>query len=95
MREANAAFSSSGIASAPALSSISAASYSPINSEWEEDPDAILPSEYLTLGARPEEIRRAYRKYGARFEVDAAGMLTLRLSLGLDGEPLHPELSPR
>jgi hypothetical protein len=32
---------------------------------------------------------------GLVFEVDAAGTLTLRLSLGLDGEPLHPELSPR
>jgi Recombinase/Resolvase, N terminal domain/Recombinase zinc beta ribbon domain len=71
-----------------------AASYSPLHAEWYEDPDAIQPGEWLTLGAGPEEIRRAYRRYGARFEVDGEGTLTLRLSLGLDGEALHPELSP-
>lgn len=53
------------------------------------------PGEYLTLAAPQEEIRRAYRRYGARFEVDGEGTLTLRLSLGLDGGALHPELSPR
>jgi recombinase-like zinc beta ribbon protein/resolvase-like protein/recombinase len=70
-----------------------AASYNPVHAEWYEDPDAIQPGEWLTLGAGPEEIRRAYRRYGARFEVDGEGTLTLRLSLGLDGGALHPELS--
>jgi hypothetical protein len=77
------------------LSGSLAASYTPIHAEWYEDPDAIMPSEYLTLGASPEEIRRAYRRYGARFEVSGEGTLTLRLSLTLDGEPLHPDHSPR
>ena len=72
-----------------------AASYSPVHAEWYEDPDAIQPGEWLTVGAGAEEIRRAYRRYGARFEVDGEGTLTLRLSLGLDWEALHPELSPR
>ena len=72
-----------------------AASYNPVHAEWFEDPYAIQPGEVLTFAARPEEIRRAYRRYGARFEVDSGGTLTLRLSLGLDGEALHPELSPR
>jgi hypothetical protein len=72
-----------------------AASYNPVHAEWGEDPDAIMPGEYLTLAARPEEIRCAYRRYGARFEVDGEGTLTLRLSLSLDGGALHSELSPR
>jgi site-specific DNA recombinase len=72
-----------------------AASYNPVHAEWFEDPDAVHPEEYLTVAARPEEIRCAYRRYGARFEVDSEGILTLRLSLGLDGGALHPELSPR
>jgi hypothetical protein len=71
-----------------------AASYSPVHAEWEEDPDAIMPGEVLTHATSPEDIRRAYRRYGARFEVDGEGSLTLRLSLGLDGGALHPELSP-
>jgi hypothetical protein len=33
----------------------------------------------------PEDRRRAYRRYGARFEVDGEGELTLRLDLNLDG----------
>jgi hypothetical protein len=72
-----------------------AASYNPVHAEWYEDPDAVQPWEVLTHAAGPEEIRRAYRRYGARFEVDGEGTLTLRLSLGLDGGALHPELSPR
>ena len=72
-----------------------AASYSPVHAEWYEDPDAIMPWEVLTHAASPEDIRCAYRRYGARFEVDGEGTLTLRLSLGLDGKALHPELSPR
>ena len=72
-----------------------AASYNPVHGEWYEDPDAIQPGEVLTFAARPEEIRRTYRCYGARFEVDGEGTLTLQLSLGLDGGALHSELSPR
>jgi hypothetical protein len=71
-----------------------AAWYNPVHAEWYEDPDALHPGEYLTLAASQEEIRRAYRRCGARFEVDGEGTLTLRLSLGLDGEALHLELSP-
>jgi DNA invertase Pin-like site-specific DNA recombinase len=71
-----------------------AASYNPVHAEWYEDPDAVQPWEMLTHAASPEDRRRAYRRYGARFEVDGEGTLTLRLSLGLDGEVLHPELSP-
>jgi hypothetical protein len=59
-----------------------------VHAKWEEDPDAILPSEYLTAAASQEEIRRAYRKYGARFEVDREGVLTLRLTLAA-GVPLE------
>jgi hypothetical protein len=70
------------------LSGSLAASYNPVHAKWEEDPDAILPSEYLTAAASQEEIRRAYRKYGARFEVDREGVLTLRLTLAA-GVPLE------
>jgi hypothetical protein len=66
-----------------------AASYNPVHAEWETDPDATVPSEYLVLGARPEEIRQAYRRYGARFEVDKEGTLTLKLDLALGAEALH------
>jgi site-specific DNA recombinase len=72
-----------------------AASYNPVHAEWYEDPDAVQPWEVLTHAAGPEDIRRAYRRYGARFEVDGEGTLTLRLSLDLDGGALHTELSPR
>jgi len=72
-----------------------AASYNPFHAEWYEDPDAVHPREYLTLVARQEEIRCAYRRYGARFEVEGEGTLTQRLSLGLDGRALHHELSSR
>jgi Recombinase zinc beta ribbon domain len=72
-----------------------AASYTGLHREWEEDPDAITPDEVLTHATSPEEVRRAYRKYGARFEVGAAGELMLKLDLALDGEALRPEHSPR
>jgi hypothetical protein len=72
-----------------------AASYNPVHAEWYEDPDAVMPGEVLTHAASPEEIRCAYKRYGARFEVDGEGTLTLRLSLDLDGGALHPELLPR
>jgi hypothetical protein len=70
-----------------------AASYHPVHADWPEDPDAIHPGEYLTMVARPEEIRRVYRRYGARFEVDKYGVLTLRLTLTTSGQPLHLESS--
>ena len=72
---------------------IEAVRYSLVHAEWYEDPDAVQPHEWLTVAASPEEIRRAYRRYGARFEVDREGTLTLRLELALGGEVLHPESS--
>ena len=45
----------------------------------------MMPGEVLTHAASHEDIRRAYRRYGARFEVDGEGELTLRLDLDLDG----------
>jgi hypothetical protein len=62
------------------------------SADWFEDPDAIHPGEWLTCGARPEEIRAAYQQFGARFELDHDGTLTLRLNLDLDTHnPLHYE----
>ncbi len=60
--------------------------YSPVHAEWYEDPDAVMPCEVLTHVAGPEDRRRAYRRYGARFEVDGEGALTLKLDFNLDGE---------
>ncbi len=60
-------------------------SYTPVHTEWYEDPDAVMPWEVLTHGAGPEDRRRAYRRYGARFEIDGEGELTLKLDLNLDG----------
>jgi hypothetical protein len=68
----------------------SLAKYDRVHAGWEEDPDAVFPNQCLTAAARPEEIRRAYRRYGARFEVDAAGELTLRLALALEEGSLQP-----
>lgn len=68
----------------------SLAAYSPIHADWGEDPDAVMPDEFLTLAATTDQIRAAYRRYGARFELDAEGELTLRLSLDLGGVSLHP-----
>lgn len=65
------------------------AAYSPVHAEWYEDPDATTPGEYLTLGASREEIRRAYGRYGARFEVDPNGELTLKMELDLGDDALH------
>ena len=63
----------------------SLSSYSPVHAEWYEDPDAVMPGEVLTHAAGPEDRRRAYRRYGARFEVDGERELTLKLDLNLDG----------
>lgn len=63
----------------------SISSYTPVHAEWYEDPDAVMPWEVLTHGAGPEDRRRAYRRYGARFEIDGEGELTLKLDLNLDG----------
>ncbi len=49
------------------------ASYNPVHAEWREDPECTPPCEYLSLSAAPDEIRKAYRRFGARFEVDARG----------------------
>jgi len=73
----------------------SLAAYDPMHAEWYEDPDSVLPGEFLTHseGATTEEIRNAYRRLGARFEVDAEGDLTLRLELDLGGAALQPTSS--
>ena len=47
-----------------------------LSETWYEEPESLGPSQWLTLGASVEEVRAAYRRYGARFEVDAAGELT-------------------
>jgi hypothetical protein len=60
-------------------------SYTPVHAEWYEDPEAVTPGEVLTHAAGPDDRRRAYRRYGARFEVDDEGELTLKLDLNLDG----------
>lgn len=52
-------------------------------------PDRIQPHEFLTLGATQEEIRRAYNWFGARFTVDAIGVLSLTLSLEGVGKSLQ------
>lgn len=70
---------------------LGAAGYDPVHAEWYEDPDAVQPGEYLSLAARPEEIRTAYRRYGVRFEVSENGRLTMWLSLDLDQPPLQYE----
>lgn len=61
-------------------------SYNPVHGEWYEDPDAVMPWEVLAHAAGTEDRRRAYRRYGARFEVDGEGSLTLKLGLAFDGE---------
>ena len=43
----------------------SAYSYDPVHAEWYEDPDAIQPREFLTVGASSEQIRAAYMRHGA------------------------------
>jgi len=75
---------------------VGASGYNPVHSEWAEDPDSTQPGEFLTLGAKPEEIRAAYRRYGARFEVDCGGEIVLKLELQLDGpgSPLHSTTTP-
>ena len=66
-----------------------AAYYDPVHAEWYEDPDSITPFEYLSVSATPEEDRKAYRRFGTRFDLDAEGALTLRLELELGGDALH------
>ena len=53
------------------------------SADWFGDSDAIQPGERLTLGARPEEIRVAYMRHGAEFELNEHGELALRLELDL------------
>ena len=62
----------------------SASWYNPVHAEWVEDPDTTHPGEWLPLAARPEEVRRAYNRFGARFTVDVEVELTLSLSLDLE-----------
>jgi hypothetical protein len=73
---------------------IEAARESLASADWREDPDALTPDQWLTLGAQPEEIRLAYQRFGARFKVDEGGALTLRLELDLGEAPVakgsHP-----
>jgi len=67
----------------------SVAAHDPVHAKWHEDPGAVMPWEYLTQGATTEEIRNAYRRLGARFEVNSEGDLTLRLELDLGAGALH------
>ena len=71
----------------------SLAAYDPVHGTWAEDPDAVMPWEYLTQGATTDEIWNSYRRLGARFEVDAEDELTLRLELDLGAAALHPASS--
>jgi hypothetical protein len=63
---------------------IKAARSSLLSEDWAEDPDAIGPSDFLTVGASSEQIRAAYMSYGARFEADKDHGLVMRLELDLD-----------
>lgn len=74
---------------AAAAQRIRAARASLLSAKWYEDPDAIQPHEWPSVGASPGELRRAYNRFGARFEVGTDGDLTLRLTLTLDGGPLQ------
>ncbi|CAA9487393.1 MAG: hypothetical protein AVDCRST_MAG25-3170 [uncultured Rubrobacteraceae bacterium] len=66
---------------------IEAARYSLVHAEWYEDPDAIQPGEVLTHATSPENIRKAYKRFGARFTVDAEGTLTMGPELDLGEVP--------
>jgi hypothetical protein len=63
------------LAAALAARRIEAARQSLASADWFEDPEAIRPDEWLTLGARPEEIRAAYARYGAHFGWTGTGDL--------------------
>jgi hypothetical protein len=47
-------------------------------------PDYVSPDEVMSSASSPEEISRAYRRFGARFAVDSEGVLSLRLDLNLE-----------
>jgi hypothetical protein len=68
---------------------IESARYSLVHAQWYEDPDAVQPGQLLTLASSPEQVRAAYARFGACFTVDAAGELTMRLELPLEGGALH------
>jgi hypothetical protein len=74
---------------AEAARRIESARYSLVHAQWYEDPDAVQPGQLLTLASSPEQVRAAYARFGARFTVDAAGELTMRLELPLEGGSLH------
>lgn len=66
---------------------IEAARYSLVHAEVGEGTDAIQLDEVLTHATSPEDIRKAYKRFGARFEVDAEGTLTMGLELDLGEVP--------
>lgn len=66
---------------------IEAARYSLVHAEVDEGPDAIQLDEVLTHATSPEDIRKAYKRFGARFEVYAEGTLTMELELDLGEVP--------
>jgi hypothetical protein len=74
---------------AEAARRIESARYSLVHAQWYEDPDAVQPGQLLTLASSPEQVRAAYARFGACFTVDAAGELTMRLELPLEGGALH------
>lgn len=61
-----------------------APAWSPVHAEWYEDPDAIQPGEVLTHATSPEDVRAAYRRHRARFEVDPEGGLSMRMEVPLE-----------
>lgn len=73
-----------------AMNARRAPSWSPVHAGWEEDPDAVMPSQVLTHASSPEDRSRAYRRFGARFEVDRDGELTLRMEVPLGSSPVSP-----
>ena len=88
-REAAAAELRAAQDASAAADRLRAARSSLLSATWYEEPESLQPYEYLTLAAKPEEIRQAYRKLGARFDVDAEGTLTLHMDLALGESSLH------
>ena len=46
-------------------------------------PEYISPDEVLSSASSPEEISRAFWRFGARFALDSEGVLSLRRDLNL------------
>ena len=55
-----------------------------VSADWYMYPEYVGPDEVLSSASSPEEISRAYRRFGARFAVDSEGVLSLRRDLNLE-----------